>query len=360
MPTEGPRLDASLAQRIVATLDADLDDRIAAAFDRATQGALRASPADPRLYDLLRFHLGYVNAEFLPERSDPGKRVRAKVCVYSALAAGGDVDLAASVAAAIELLHNFTLIHDDIQDRSLLRRSRPTLWSRWGEAQAINAGDAMFVLAHLALNGLVDQSVDPAVVLALSTELHRTTLRIVEGQVLDLGYERRDDVTSDEYLTMIGGKTAAICRFAAWAGAIVAGSPPARAARFAEFGEAFGLGFQLRDDVLGVWGATEATGKDASDIRRRKKSYPVLLLFERAEGRDRARLADLYSREELDDEAVAEVVAMLDRYGIRQASAAEAMRRHADALAALDAAQPRPPGDALLRELLTQLAERKR
>jgi geranylgeranyl diphosphate synthase type I len=258
-----------------------VDARIDAVFERATTDALPTHSSGVPLYDLLRYHLGYLNVDLKPERVDPGKRMRSKLCAFSCLAAGGALERAAPVAAAIELLHNFTLIHDDIQDRSELRRHRPTLWSRWGESQAINAGDALFVLAHLALNGLIDEGVSPETVLALSDAMHRMTLRIVEGQVLDLSFEQRDDVLAAEYLEMIGGKTAAICQFAAWAGAIVGGADQVKAELYGAFGQALGLGFQLRDDALGVWGATAQTGKDAGDIRRKKKSYPVLLLFER-------------------------------------------------------------------------------
>lgn len=325
---------------------------------RAASAALRSRQFDLPLYDLLRYHLGYLNADLLPERVDPGKRMRSKLCAYSCLAAGGALERAVPVAAAIELLHNFTLIHDDIQDRSLLRRHRPTIWARWGEAQAINAGDAMFVLSHLALNGLAGEGVDSGTILALSNALHLTTLRIVEGQTLDLGYEHRSDVTAGEYLEMIGGKTAAICRFAAWAGALVAGADEERVERFGEFGQALGIGFQLRDDMLGIWASAEATGKDAGDLRRRKKAYPVLLLFERAEAGERDRLKQLYARNELDDAAVAEVLRFLETHEVQDAAIGETRRWHASAGAALRRAAPQPPGDALLDGLLRQLAER--
>src|SRR5690606_32506573 len=194
-------------------------------------------------------------------------------------ALGGDGELAMPIAAAIEMIHNFTLIHDDIQDRSELRRHRPTIWALWGTAQAINAGDALFALGHLMLNATREAGVDPATVLDLSTELHHTTLRIVEGQVLDLGFEDRPEVSPREYLTMISGKTAAIIRYACLAGATVAGADAETAAHLAAFGQSLGMGFQIRDDLLGVWGKPEQTGKpEADDIRRRKKSLPILLL----------------------------------------------------------------------------------
>ena len=192
-----------------------------------------------------------------------------------ALAAGaaGEPRAAAPVAAAVELLHNFTLIHDDIQDESPTRRHRPTVWSLWGVGQAINAGDALFAAAHLPLYRLASTDVSTDLTLRLVEAFDRMTITIVEGQTLDLSFEARPDVSPGEYLEMIAGKTAAIIRFGAWAGALLGGADEATASRWAEFGLALGLGFQVRDDQLGIWGVREATGKaPADDVRRRKQS----------------------------------------------------------------------------------------
>lgn len=339
-------------------LDQRLDEWIARIFQTAEADALVTRSADLPLYDLLRYHLGYLNVDLQPERVNPGKRIRSKLCTYSSLAAGGNLEPAIPVAAAIELLHNFTLIHDDIQDRSLLRRHRPTLWARWGEAQAINAGDALFALAQLALIEAGSCDRDAACVLRLSREMQRMTLRIVEGQVLDLGFEGRHDVGPAEYVEMIGGKTAAICRFAAWAGAVVGGADELRAQRFGDFGFALGLGFQLHDDVLGIWGDEAATGKDAGDIRRKKKSYPVLVLFERAEAGERERLLELYARDELDDGAVDEIEALLEANDVRRTAEGEATRWHDAAVEALQLAEPHSAGEPLLEGLIRELAVR--
>jgi geranylgeranyl diphosphate synthase type I len=263
------------------------------------------------------------------------------------------------VATAIELLHNFTLIHDDIQDTSLLRRHRPTVWALWGVAQAVNAGDALFALAHIALNRLTELAVPAATTVELSTALHLTTLRIVEGQTLDLGFEERENVSADEYLRMIGGKTAAICAYACWAGARVAGPDARRAAAYGAFGEALGVGFQLRDDLLGVWGATSATGKAAADdIRRRKKSLPILLLREHASAADRARIAELYTQAELPEAAVCEVLELLTRYEISELAQAEVERWHDRAERLLADAAPHGPTREPLTALVNQLARR--
>jgi geranylgeranyl diphosphate synthase, type I len=292
--------------------DSQLDNAIHSTIAIAENLAAQSGPDDLRLYDVLRYHLGFVNERFGTERVNAGKRVRPRLCVLACEASGGDPRRAIHAAAAIELLHNFTLIHDDIQDQSVYRRHRRTIWDLWGTAQAINAGDAMFAIAHRALNRSTEAGVDPSAVLDLSNSLHDATLRIVEGQVLDLGFEQRHNVSATDYLTMIGGKTGALARCACWIGARIAELDVERAKRLAEFGAALGVGFQLRDDILGVWGETGDTGKaEADDIRRRKKSLPVLLLRERATSQEQATLDAIYEHDDVTDDEIETVLAMM-------------------------------------------------
>ena len=183
------------------------------------------------------------------------------------------------------------------------------------------------------------------------------TIAIVEGQTLDLAFEARPDVPPSEYLEMIAGKTAAIVRFAAWAGALLGGADEAAASRWAEFGLALGLGFQVRDDLLGIWGAQEATGKaPADDVRRRKQSLPILILRERLEEREREELSRLFSAPNVDRVGVARVLALLEREAVRQEVEAVIAGYHDRAAAALiDAAQP---GNNPARDHLLALVER--
>ena len=255
---------------------------------------------------------------------------------------GVNRELAAPVAAALELLHNFTLIHDDVQDESPVRRHRPTVWSLWGVGQAINAGDALFAAAHLPLYRLASSGVTAELRLRLLEAFDRMTIAIVEGQTQDLAFEARPDVAPGEYLEMIAGKTAAIVRFAAWAGALLGGADEVTASRWAEFGLALGLGFQVRDDLLGIWGAQEATGKaPADDVRRRKQSLPILILRERLDEAEREELSRLFSASNVDGAGVARVLALLEREAVRQEVEAVIAGYHDRAAAALiDAAQP--------------------
>ena len=280
---------------------------------RAAVAALDGGAA--LLVGMARYHLGELGPNLAPAAPgavDRGKRMRPAVALLACAAAGGDPAAAAPLAAAIELLHNFSLIHDDVQDESPTRRHRPTVWSLWGVGQAINAGDALFAAAHLPLHRLPERGVSPALALRLLEAFDRMAIAIVAGQTLDLGFEGRADVTPNAYLQMIGGKTAAIVRFAAWAGSLLGGADDDAADRFAAFGRALGLGFQVRDDALGIWGAEATTGKAAADdIRRRKQSLPLLLLREHADEATRAELAALYAAPSVDAAGVARVLALL-------------------------------------------------
>jgi geranylgeranyl diphosphate synthase, type I len=328
-------------------LDAIIDPMIA-----ETLSYLDVSPS--LLGGMVRYHLGWVDESLQPLRpgaNDRGKRLRPALAILACEAAGGRAETAVPLATAIELLHNFTLIHDDIQDGSPTRRHRPTVWSLWGQGQAINAGDALFTVSQLALFNLTAQGVSPTVVLRLAEAFNRTTVEIVTGQTLDLSFEGRHDVRPHDYLDMIAGKTAAIVRFAAWGGALLAGPSDQTADRFGEFGLALGLGFQVRDDLLGIWGASATTGKAAADdIRRRKQSLPILILRERATVEVRAELDALYDREEIDPAGVQRVLQFLADYDVRAEIEAEVRAYHdraRDALVAATEERPSPARDRL-------------
>ena len=318
--------DASPAALVEAELAAAIDEL----NDRA-----------PLLQHMAHFHLGWTDSSGEPTdaatRSQiQGKRIRPMLAMLSCTAVGGDAATAAPLAAAIELLHNFTLIHDDIQDRSPNRRHRATVWRVWGDAQAINAGDAMFAAAQIALLRTDPGRVPPGLMVALLREFNRATIRIVQGQVLDLEFEGRSDVTPEQYLSMIRGKTAAIVRFAAWAGGRIGGASEAVADRLGDFGDALGVGFQVRDDLLGIWGSREETGKDkADDIRRRKQSLPILLLRNQASDQELARIDELYGGDEIDEGGIATIMDLLEAHDVRDQVSRQVEEFHHQAAATL-------------------------
>ncbi|MDQ2682972.1 MAG: polyprenyl synthetase family protein [Chloroflexota bacterium] len=314
----------------------------------------------PLLGEMAEYHLGWTDGAFGDDRSR-GKMMRPAVAIETARAVDGDAGAARAVplAAAIELLHNFTLIHDDIQDNSPSRRHRPTVWATWGMPQAINAGDALFAAAHLALVNAGECGVAADVVLGLLRGFDATTIEIVSGQVLDIQFESRQDVTPDEYIEMITGKTARIVEFAAGGGAWIAGASPEVSAAMAEFGLALGLGFQVQDDLLGTFGAAIDTGKAAADdIRRKKQSLPVLNLRQLASADDRRRLAALYAGPEIDSDGVAAILDMMARYEIEQSVRDTVTRYHDEAQRALAATELPQPALAPLAALVTRLESR--
>jgi geranylgeranyl diphosphate synthase type I len=226
------------------------------------------------LYQIFAYHLGWEGEGAGPEAR--GKRIRPLLLLLTTAAAGGNWESALPAAAAVELIHNFSLIHDDIEDNSPLRRGRPTVWHKWGIAQAINAGDAMFTLAHLSILRLED-TCSLGSVLQAAQILQDTCLRLTQGQHLDISYETRGDLTLDAYWRMVSGKTAALLSACTELGALVANATEECRDGYRDFGHALGLAFQAQDDLLGIWGNSALTGKSAEgDLLAGKKSLPVL------------------------------------------------------------------------------------
>ncbi|MEA3334452.1 MAG: polyprenyl synthetase family protein [Chloroflexota bacterium] len=286
-------------------------------------------------YGMLRYHMGWVDEQFQTVRSDGGKRIRPVLCLLACQAVGGTVDQALPAAASLELLHNFSLIHDDIEDDSPTRRHRPTVWAIWGRPQAINAGDAMFSVSRVALSGLAERGLPAEVVLDATRVFDESCLRLTEGQFLDMSFEDRLDVTSEQYLRMIGGKTAALLGASLRIGAIVGGARMPVQDSLADYGYQLGLAFQIRDDLLGIWGDERQTGKSAqSDILARKKSLPVVYALQHFDVGEA--LSALYSQPIFPDDVQA-VMALLDQCGARVYAEDMAASAHRAALDALQA-----------------------
>jgi geranylgeranyl diphosphate synthase type I len=243
-------------------------------------------------------------------------------------------------AAAMELIHNFSLIHDDIQDQDVERRHQATVWSLWGIPKALVAGDAMQTVGDLLVLGSPSDEVSPETTLKVSSLLTDSYLEMIEGQCLDLGFENNPGVTADDYLRMIAGKTGALIHNSLAIGAMLATDDPAPTEAFARFGSGLGRAFQIRDDYLGIWGDAGTTGKSTdSDIRRRKKSFPVVFAFERARAKSREDLLRIYQQEELDDSDVDRVLEVLHEVGADQESQRLTQESAQQALLALEGIQ---------------------
>jgi geranylgeranyl diphosphate synthase type I len=261
-------------------------------------------------------------------------------------------------AAAVELIHNFSLIHDDIEDVSHERHHRPTVWRLWGESQAINAGDAMFTLAYLALIRLKEKGIAHEKIVNSTEMLSLACVELCEGQYLDVEYEDCLDTTVEDYLDMAAKKTAALIAVSTSLGAYL-GSEDGRLVDFFHlFGRDLGIAFQICDDILGIWGTEESTGKSAGDISQRKKTLPVVYGLQNSKGAARKRLEELYSQRTIADKDISEVMRILDHLGARDYAENLAEQYYYKALAHLEAAGLDTSRQAPLKETARFLLKR--
>jgi geranylgeranyl diphosphate synthase type I len=269
-------------------------------------------------------------------------------------AAGGEWERALPAAAAVELVHNFSLIHDDIEDNSPLRRGRPTLWKLWGIPQAINAGDAMFTLAHLSMLRL-QETTSAEITLQASRILHETCLHLTQGQFLDISYQSRTDLSLDDYWPMVSGKTAALLSTCTELGAIVAGAAEFVCLAFRQLGHALGLAFQSQDDLLGIWGDSMLTGKSVeSDLVEGKLSLPILYGL----GQN-GPFAHRWQQGPITPEEVPSMAALLENEGARHYTQSMTSRWTEEAMQALGKTDPQSEAGQLLRDLATSLLNRQ-
>jgi geranylgeranyl diphosphate synthase type I len=226
----------------------------------------------PEIRQIATYHMGWTDTEGNPVDAPGGKGLRPTMAILGAEAAWADPDLGVPGGVAVELVHNFSLIHDDIIDTDTERHHRPTVWSAYGVGPAIVAGDALQVLAHQVLLE-ASKATGPAASAALAD----ATASMIAGQADDIAFEKRRNVTVDQCTAMSAAKTGAVLGCASSIGAILAGAPEATVGALRDYGRHLGLAFQAVDDLLGIWGDPGTTGKPAgSDLRQRKKSMPVV------------------------------------------------------------------------------------
>ena len=273
-------------------------------YHESVQAEMRASfpesaEAARPIYDFARYALGWQDEHGEPANAS-GKGARAALTMLGAEAISDDpaaLRRGASGAAAVEMVHNFSLVHDDVQDGDVERRGRATVWKLWGVAQAINTGDLMRELADAALRRAVLHGACAESVVEAGRRLNRATMLMIEGQYLDLTFEERMDVSVDEYLAMVERKTGAMMGVSLAIGAVLAGASGEQADALDRAGARLGRCFQMRDDWLGIWADPDALGKPTdADIRRRKKSFPILYALREAPAEARRELVDLYER----------------------------------------------------------------
>lgn len=315
------------------------------------------SPRTKPFHEMLSYHMGWTGEGAGPEAT--GKRIRPLIvlltCLASSRAEGTDEmwQSALPAAAAVELVHNFSLVHDDIQDNSEKRRGRPTTWVKWGAPMAINAGDALFVLSNQAIIDLKENY--PAEVVVQAAEiLHNTCLELTRGQFLDMSYEEKTDLGVDDYWPMVAGKTAALLSACCHIGALLGGADDSLQEAYRSFGHYLGLAFQVQDDILGIWGDESMTGKSAaSDLKEGKKSLPVIAGLS-ANGR----FAERWKQGPIQSAEVQELARVLASEGGYE-KANEAAKQMTDlALMSLREADPQGEAGEALFELADKLLRR--
>jgi geranylgeranyl diphosphate synthase type I len=246
------------------------------------------------LKKMITYHMGWEH-----DQGSQGKRIRPLLTLLCTGAFNGPVRNALPAAAAVEFLHNFTLIHDDIEDNASIRHGRKTLWKKWGLAQAVNAGDALFSIAQLTMLNL-SKTCNQGITLDAIQQLNRTCLHLTRGQYLDIAFESAQNIAVDNYMEMIEGKTAALIALSTYLGGLTAGKDQSYLDRLTNYGRNLGLAFQIQDDYLGIWGDPQKTGKSAaSDLLARKKSLPILYGLEHSDEFQRIWKGDQISAENI-------------------------------------------------------------
>lgn len=329
-------------------------DQMLPAIEQEMQNCVDTAKNDglEEFHLMMAYHLGWEGELAGPKAR--GKRIRPMLTLLTAEAAGGKWEQALPAAAAVELVHNFSLIHDDIQDDSPLRRGRQTVWKKWNIPQAINSGDSMFAIAHIALQRL-DQLIPVETALKASHILPKACLNLTQGQHLDLSYENRDDLSVEDYWPMITGKTAALLATCTELGALIAGVDENTQALYRSFGNLVGLAFQVYDDLLGIWGDAEITGKSAeSDLLAGKKSLPVLYALEQ-----KGEFADRWAQGPITLDEIPDVVKQLEDEGVYDYTKSKAEELTQDALAVLEEASPQNPAGETLKDLAEKLIRRE-
>ncbi len=267
------------------------------------------------LCDMLRYHMGWQDEHGHSCDRESGKFVRPTLCLLSCQAVGGDTSQILPAAAAIELLHNFSLIHDDIEDVSDERHHRPTIWKLWGQSQAINAGDAMFTLAYVALLKLKERGISDEKIAGAIRMLSLACLELCDGQYLDIEYENRLDINIEDYLDMAAKKTAALFALSTALGAYLGNADIRLVDFFHMFGKELGIAYQIYDDISGIWGTSEKIGKSVGDILQRKKTLPVVYGLQNSEGTERKKLMKFYTQKSIEGKDIREVKEILTQSG---------------------------------------------
>lgn len=337
---------------ILGPIVADIDAEMQAIREEQTE-------VTPLFWEVVDYQFGWSLDDPVERKKASGKKARPLLMALVAKAICGDYQHVLAAGAALEMLHNFTLIHDDVMDNSPERRHRPAVWTKWGKWQAINCGDGLYALANLAGTRVLDRGASAAHAVATIRVLSQACLWTAEGQILDMDFEARETVSTEEYVTMVSHKSGTLIEAAAKIGALLSTDDTSVIESYALFARNLGIAFQIRDDYLGVWGDEAMTGKSAtSDIREKKKAYPFLVGFELAGDADRATLRRIYAQDELSETDIAAVLEILGRVGAAKYTDQIARQYYNRALDYLDKTGIQNETQDLIRQFAAFLVER--
>ena len=309
-------------------------------------------PRNRLFYEMLTYHMGWTGEGAGPDAT--GKRIRPLIVLLVVASHKSKWLHASPAAAAIELVHNFSLVHDDIQDNSDKRRGRTTVWKKWNMPQAINVGDALFVISNQAILDLA-KNYSANIVVRSAAVIHNACLDLTRGQYLDMAYENRNDLSIEDYWKMIEGKTAALLSACTQVGAILGGADDETIEQYRIFGRDLGLAFQVQDDILGIWGNEALTGKStASDFVEGKNSLPILYGISQ-----KGKFAQRWNMSAIHPDEVAEVAQMLVNEGARDYAQREAERLTNQALETLEKVNPKNEAGYALVDLTNKLLNRE-
>lgn len=270
------------------------------------------------IYDMMAYHLGWANENGDKIQLNSGKYLRATLTLLACDSVCNEFRIALPAAAAIELIHNFSLVHDDIQDGDEIRRHRPTVWKIWGKPQAINVGSAMKALSTLAVLKLSQAKIAPGKIIDVLKILDESCLKMIEGQYLDIDFENRTDITVKNYLEMIERKTAALIECSLQIGAVLILDYD-KIKPFKNFGKYMGIAFQTRDDILGIWGDYKKTGKPSgNDLKRKKKSLPVVYVLSNNNRNLKREFLDIFTKDNISDDDIYKILEIFEKIKAKQ------------------------------------------
>ena len=283
------------------------------------------------LYDLLRYHMGWTDQQGTPQDSPPRPHFQSMLTMVCCQALSGDYSVSLPAAAGIELIHNYTLVHGDVQSNRAVSEDRPSVWWVWGPAQAINVGDGLHALGRNTIMRLAQRGIPPERVLPAVTSLDKACLALCEGQYMDLEFQEKLMVTSADYHDMIGRKTGALTGCATELGAIAAGADDNVRAAYQKMGQGLGMAWQISLDIADLWGRRD-DGMTSSNMLNKKKSLPLIYALENSSLADKRALGNVYMKRVLQPEDVTQVIAILDQGGARQFAESRARELAKEAL----------------------------